>query len=128
MVVRENIKHWSPMQAEKSQPSGQRTMPETRLTSFPALSVYLRVGISRSPSRTNDRFYFSYLFKWGWPLCISICFPGKQCLPKGEFLFVSLCNVAIPEWGLMLISKIFGSVDPDRMAQKSSSFIWVIWA
>ena len=45
------------MQNEKSQPSGQRTVPETRLTSFPALSVRPRIGISLSASETNDRFY-----------------------------------------------------------------------
>ena len=32
-------------------------MPETRLTSFPTLSVYPRFGISRSASETNVRFY-----------------------------------------------------------------------
>ena len=47
------------MQIEKSQPSGQRILPETRQTSFPALSVYHRVGISRSASKTDDRFYLS---------------------------------------------------------------------
>ena len=45
------------MQTEKSKPSDQRLIPETRQTSFPALSVYSRVGISRSASETNDRFY-----------------------------------------------------------------------
>ena len=47
---------------EKSQPEGKRIMPETGFTSFPALSVYTRVGISRSASETNDRFYLSALF------------------------------------------------------------------
>ena len=42
------------MQTEKSQPSGQRIMPET-----PALSIYPRVGISLSASETDDRFYLS---------------------------------------------------------------------
>ena len=50
------IHHWSPIQTEKSQPSCKRIMPETRFnivfgiipkvgTSFPALSVYPKVGI-----------------------------------------------------------------------------------
>ena len=42
------------MQTEKSQPSGQRIMPETR---YPALSVYPRVGISLSASKTYDKFF-----------------------------------------------------------------------
>ena len=44
----------SPMQTEKSQPERKRIMPETRFTEFPALSVYLRVGISRSALETDD--------------------------------------------------------------------------
>ena len=51
------IKHRSLMQTEKSQPSGQRVMPETGYTSFPAFSVYTLVGISRF----YDRFYLSYM-------------------------------------------------------------------
>ena len=47
------------MQTEKSKPSGQRIMPETKWTSFPALPVRPRVGISRSASETDDRFYLS---------------------------------------------------------------------
>ena len=38
--------HWS-------QPDGKRIMPETRFTSFPALSVDPRVGISRSALETD---------------------------------------------------------------------------
>ena len=38
-------------------------MPETRLNSFPALSVDPRVGISRSASETGDRFYFSSIMR-----------------------------------------------------------------
>ena len=34
-------------------------MPETRRTSFAALSVYPLVGISMSTLETNGRFYFS---------------------------------------------------------------------
>ena len=49
----------SPMQTEKSQPEDKRIMLETRFTKFPALSVDLRVGISRSSSETDV--YFSYL-------------------------------------------------------------------
>ena len=37
----------------------QLIMPETRQTSFPALCVYPRVGISRTASETNDRLHFS---------------------------------------------------------------------
>ena len=48
------INHRSLMQTEKSQPEGKRIMPETRFTSFPALSVDPRVGISRSASETDD--------------------------------------------------------------------------
>ena len=36
---------------EKSQPSGQRIMPET---TFPALSVYPGIGISLLESKTDD--------------------------------------------------------------------------
>ena len=46
--VRKIIKDRSRMQTEKSQSSGQRIMPETRYTSFSALSVYPWVVISRS--------------------------------------------------------------------------------
>ena len=48
------IYHWSLMQTEKSIPEGKRIMPETRFTLFPAFSVDLRVGISRSASETGD--------------------------------------------------------------------------
>ena len=44
-------------------------MPET---SFPALSVHPRVGISLSASKTDDRFYFSHMVSWvgfGTKLC-----------------------------------------------------------
>ena len=44
------------------QPSGQRIMPRTRLISFPALSVYPRVGISLSASTTDDRFHLSVAY------------------------------------------------------------------
>ena len=37
-------------------------VPETRYTSFPALSVDPRVGISRSASETDVRFYLSITF------------------------------------------------------------------
>ena len=57
-LVRKIIKHRSPMQNEKSQPSGQRIIPETRQTSFPALSVDPRAGITPSASETDDRVYF----------------------------------------------------------------------
>ena len=45
------------MQTEKSQPSGQRIMPETRLVSFLALSVKPRVDISLCASDFDVRFY-----------------------------------------------------------------------
>ena len=47
------ISHRSQMQTEKSQPEGKRTMPETKFTEFPAFSVDLRVGTSRSASETD---------------------------------------------------------------------------
>ena len=52
------------MPIEKSQPKGKRIMPETRYTEFPALSVEPRVGISRSVSETDDRFYLSFPRIW----------------------------------------------------------------
>ena len=54
------IYHRSPMQTEISQLASQRIMPETRCTSFPALSVYPRIGISRLHRRPMID-YFSYL-------------------------------------------------------------------
>ena len=42
------------MQTKKSQPEGKRIMSEMRFTEFPALSVDLRVGISRSASESDD--------------------------------------------------------------------------
>ena len=50
----DRIYHRSLKQTEKSQSEGKRIMPETRFTSFPALSVDLRVGISRSASDADD--------------------------------------------------------------------------
>ena len=44
--------------------STRTRMPETRQTSFPALSVYPRVGISLSASEADDRFYFFFLIKF----------------------------------------------------------------
>ena len=52
--------HWCPMQTKKSQLEGTRIMPETKFTKFPALSVDLRVGISRSASETDDYFLAYY--------------------------------------------------------------------
>ena len=43
---------------KNNQTSGQRIMPETRKTSFHALSIYSRVEISRSASETDGSFYF----------------------------------------------------------------------
>ena len=50
--------HRSLVQIEKSLPEGKRIMPETRFTSFPALSVGPKVGISRSALKTNDGLFF----------------------------------------------------------------------
>ena len=50
------------MQTEKSQPSGQRIMPEIQKTSFTALSFYPQFRISLSASQTDVRFYlFCYI-------------------------------------------------------------------
>ena len=78
-LVRKIIKHRSPMQNEKSQPSGQRIMPETRQTSFPALSVDPRAGISPSASETDDRVYFFWQQQLIQQQCLFIC---KQDLMK----------------------------------------------
>ena len=52
------------MQTEKSQPEGKLIMPETRFTSFPALFVDPRVGISRSAAETDVwLFFLTYDFK-----------------------------------------------------------------
>ena len=56
-LVRNLINHRSPLQTKKSQPLGHRIMPETRLTSFPALSVYSRDGISRPAPGTHVRLH-----------------------------------------------------------------------
>ena len=50
----DRIYHWSPMQAEKSQPEGKRIMPETRFSQFPALYFDPKVGTSLSASETDD--------------------------------------------------------------------------
>ena len=47
------IYHRSAMQTEKPQPEGERIMPETRFTEFPALSVDPRVDIFRSALDTD---------------------------------------------------------------------------
>ena len=47
------------MQILKSQPSGERIMPETQITLFPALFVYPQVWFSRSVSETDVRLYLS---------------------------------------------------------------------
>ena len=46
------------MQTEKFQPEDNRIMPETRFTSFPALSVYPRVVMSLSALETDVRLLF----------------------------------------------------------------------
>ena len=47
------IFHRFMVQTEKSQPRGERIMPETKFTEFPALSIDPRVGISQPASETN---------------------------------------------------------------------------
>ena len=49
------ILHRFPVLTEKFQPEGKRIMPETRFTEFPALTVFPRVGISRSVSENDVR-------------------------------------------------------------------------
>ena len=71
------INHRSPLQTEKSQPSGQRIMTETRQTSFPVLSVYPRVGISLSAPETDHRFYLSYTSKYVMSL-LTVGAKGKR--------------------------------------------------
>ena len=53
VTQKNRIYNRSPMQTEKSQPLGQRIMPETKFTEFSALSVDPRVGISRSAWETD---------------------------------------------------------------------------
>ena len=53
------ISHRSPVQTERSQPEGQRIMPETRFTAFLAISVGPRVGISRLHRRPIFDYFFS---------------------------------------------------------------------
>ena len=51
----------------KSQTSGEREMPEMRFTEFSAFLVYPRVGVFRSASESDARFYFSLPYvrrKW----------------------------------------------------------------
>ena len=63
VIGKKNISHRSSMQTEKSQPSGQRIMPETRQTAFPAIYVYPQIAISLSASETDDGFYLSLFEK-----------------------------------------------------------------
>ena len=75
------IKHRSPTQTVKSQPMGQRIMPEK-----PALSAYPWVGISQSASETDVRFYLPAFLdevvfpKWSVVYKERICFPGGGVL------------------------------------------------
>ena len=61
IIDKKKITHRSLMQTEKSQPSGQRIITETLQTSFLALSIYPRIGMSLSASKTDDGFYLSLL-------------------------------------------------------------------
>ena len=47
------IYHLSLIQTETSKPEGERIMPETRFSEFPALAVDSRVRISLSASKTD---------------------------------------------------------------------------
>ena len=75
------------MQTEKSQPSGQRIMPETRKPSFPVLSDYpftLGLGFLGLHRNAGVRFYFSVksnLYLKEKPLQI-----GIQIFEKAKFL------------------------------------------
>ena len=60
--VKKIMEHLSPMQTEKSHTKGKWKMPETQ-TSFLALSVNSWVGISRSASETDDRFYLHHHYQ-----------------------------------------------------------------
>ena len=51
------IYYQSQMQTEKSQPKGERIMPQMRFTKFLALSIDPRVGISQSASETDVLFF-----------------------------------------------------------------------
>ena len=57
VIGKKNNENGSPMQTEKSQPSGQQIKTETR--SFPALFVYPWVGISLSALEADVSFYLS---------------------------------------------------------------------
>ena len=101
------------METEKSQPSGQRIMPETRQTSFPALSVHPWVGISRSASETDDRVYLSLL------KCLGACLgghavwtsaPSHIALPPGS------CTISRLNW------LVFVNVNAKAWLQLSTSF------
>ena len=72
-------------------------MPETRYTSFPALSVYLRVGISLSASETNDRYFLP-------ELVIKVYI----CIDSGSGRLVRRCCVNFQCRGVLLIWIIVG--------------------
>ena len=54
MYRKNRIYHRSVIQTEKSQPEGERIMPEMRFTKFPALSVDPWVVIFRSALETDE--------------------------------------------------------------------------
>ena len=58
MERKKRMYHRPLMQTEKFLSEGKRIMPETRFISFPALSVYPRVGISRSALATDVWLFF----------------------------------------------------------------------
>ena len=60
--LKNRICHLSLMQTEKSQPDGNRIMPEPRITEFAALSVDPGFWISRSASETDDLLFFLPIF------------------------------------------------------------------
>ena len=55
--------HRSSMQTEKSQPEGKRIMPETRFTSFPALSVDPSLGFLGLHRRPMMDYFFYLLLE-----------------------------------------------------------------
>ena len=80
VIGKKKIKRRSLVQIEISRSSGQRKMPKTRITSFPALSVDPWVGISLSVSETDDRF------------CLSLSLRQSQ---NNNTIFISPSNIYI---------------------------------
>ena len=81
------------MQIKKSQPEGERIMPETKFFEFSALSVDPRVGISRLHRRPMFD-YFSYLFhlKLLFIIVISFIYDTQRPFPNVFGVFVVVQN------------------------------------